>query len=187
VSPITHGLLSWLLANTGKLERRDRAFVTIAGIVPDIDGLGAIAEVATKNSAHPLLWFSDYHHFLCHNVYAAFFYAAIVAVFARRRWMCVALALAAFHLHLLCDVIGARGPDGHQWPIWYFSPFSLAWPLTWSAQWRLDSWINQLITVIALLVTCVLAWRRGYSPLEMLSLRADAAFIGVLRQRFGRS
>ena len=41
-----------------------------------------------------------------------------------------------------------------------------------------------------LLVSCFiligwLAWRRGYSPLEMVSRRADGAFVQALRQRFG--
>jgi hypothetical protein len=35
--------------------------------VPDVDGLGTIAEVLTRNSSHPLPWFSRYHHSL-HNL-----------------------------------------------------------------------------------------------------------------------
>jgi hypothetical protein len=33
-----------------------------------------------------------------------------------------------------------------------------------------------------LLMTFYLAWSRGFSPLEMISLKADAAFVTVLRQ-----
>jgi hypothetical protein len=38
--------------------------VTLAGVVPDIDGLGIVAEYLTRNSRHPLEWFSTYHHAL---------------------------------------------------------------------------------------------------------------------------
>jgi hypothetical protein len=37
-----------------------------------------------------------------------------------------------------------------------------------------------------LLITFWLAWRRGFSPLEMVSEKMDAAFVGTLRRRFPR-
>ena len=40
MSPITHLLASWTVASIPKLEKRDRAIITLAGISPDIDGLG---------------------------------------------------------------------------------------------------------------------------------------------------
>ena len=43
---------------------------------------------------------------------------------------------------------------------------------------------HQLASLVA---TLVLAWRNGYSPLEMVSQRADRAFVAALRQRFPRS
>src|SRR4051812_37798778 len=61
VSPITHFFLGWAVANSADLNRRERACVAIAGVIPDADGLGIVAEVLTRNSAHPLAWFSDYH------------------------------------------------------------------------------------------------------------------------------
>jgi hypothetical protein len=59
VSPVTHLLLGWLVANPGRLERRDRGLATAAGLAPDADGMGRVVEVATRGSSHPLLWFSD--------------------------------------------------------------------------------------------------------------------------------
>ena len=38
----THLLMSWGLANAAKLERRDRAIVTVAGIIADLDAAGGI-------------------------------------------------------------------------------------------------------------------------------------------------
>ena len=64
MSPVTHFLTGWVLANAVDLNRRDRAIVTIAAVVPDVDGLGIVAEILTRHSQHPLLWFSDYHHAL---------------------------------------------------------------------------------------------------------------------------
>jgi hypothetical protein len=74
--PLTHMLLGWTLANTVPLTRRDRALVTLASVVPDIDGLGLVAELLTRHSAQPLLWWSTYHHVLAHNVAAALVVAA---------------------------------------------------------------------------------------------------------------
>lgn len=186
MSPVTHFLASWMVANAARLDRRERAAVTIAGIIPDIDGVGAIAQVLTLHSDHPLMWFSRYHHML-HNLAFAVVVAAVCFAVARQRWKTALLAFLAFHLHLFCDLIGARGPEGYDWPIPYLLPFSRAWDLSWSGQWALNAWPNFVITGVLLVATLVLAWRNGYSPLEMVSQRADRAFVAALRQRFPRS
>ena len=68
MSPITHFLLGWTVASAApSLNRRERAVVTIAGVIPDIDGLGIVAEILTRNSERPLNWWSEYHHAL-HNI-----------------------------------------------------------------------------------------------------------------------
>jgi inner membrane protein len=90
----------------------------------------------------------------------------------------------SFHIHLLEDLLGSRGPEGYQWPIPYFMPFSRACELSWHYQWALNAWPNFAITILLLMLTFYLAWLRGFSPLEMVSLRADAAFVGALRERF---
>lgn len=185
MSPVTHFFSGWVLANCAKLERRDRALVTIACVIPDIDGLGILPELLTRHSMHPLLWFSLYHHSL-HNLAFALIVAALAFALATRRWTTAIFALLSFHLHLFEDVLGSRGPDGDQWPIPYLSPFSQALPWTWSGQWGLNAWPNIVLTITLLLITFWLAWRRGFSPLEMISLKADAAFVGVLRLRFPR-
>jgi len=76
MSPVTHFLTGWVLANSAGLDRRDRLLVTLSAVVPDIDGLGIVAEVLTRNSQHPLLWFSRYHHRL-HNLVFALVIATI--------------------------------------------------------------------------------------------------------------
>jgi inner membrane protein len=186
LNPVTHFLTGWVLANSApSLNVKERALVTLAGVVPDIDGLGAIPDILTRNSAHPLDWFATYHHQL-HNLTFGLVVAGASFAIAKRRWTTALLALLSFHLHLFEDLIGARGPDGYQWPIPYLSPFSHAGQLTWSGQWALNAWPNFVITIFLLLVTLYLAWSTGHSPLEMASARADEAFIRTLRRRFPR-
>jgi inner membrane protein len=185
MSPVTHFLTGWVFANCFDLERKDRALVTLACVAPDVDGLGIIAELLTRNSAHPLMWFSRYHHSL-HNLAFALVVAAIAFALATQKWKTGLLALLSFHLHLLEDVLGSRGPEGYQWPIPYLAPFSSAMQLTWRGEWGLNSWPNVAITIVLLLITFWLAWRRGFSPLEMVSEKADITFVSALRSRFPR-
>src|SRR5688572_11497987 len=127
MSPITHFFVGWVVANSvPSIEKRDRAWITSASVVPDIDGLGLIAEVLTRNSAKPLTWLTDYHHILAHNIGFALFFTVVAAIFMRRKLLSSILVFISFHLHLLCDLVGARGPDGDQWPIPYLRPFSAA-------------------------------------------------------------
>jgi hypothetical protein len=183
MSPVTHFFSGWVFANCAKLDRKDRALVTIACVIPDIDGLGIIPELLTRNSAHPLLWFTLYHHAL-HTLLFAVVVAAIALALATQRWKTGLLALLSFHLHLLEDLLGSRGPDGYQWPISYLAPFSSSLQWSWHGQWGLNAWPNLVITIALLLITLWLAWLRGFSPLEMISAKANAALVYALRQRF---
>jgi hypothetical protein len=186
VSPVTHFLAGWLLANTASLSRRERALVVCAAVVPDIDGLGIIPELLTRNSGHPLLWFSEYHHTL-HTLAFALVVTLVACIGAQQRWKTALLAFASFHLHLLCDLSGARSPDGYQWPIPYLLPFSRSLQLTWHGQWALNGWQNVVITAVMLMLTLWLAWEKGRSPLEFISHKADNALVNVLRTRFRKA
>lgn len=185
MSPVTHFLTGWVFANCARLDRRDRALVTLASVVPDVDGLGIVPELLTRNSSHPLLWFSLFHHSL-HTLAFALVTAALSFALGHQRWKTGLLAFVSFHLHLVEDIGGSRGPDGNQWPIPYLKPFSSALELTWHGQWALNAWPNVAITVALLVATLWLAWRRGFSPLEMVSEKADVIFVAALRQRFPR-
>jgi predicted amidophosphoribosyltransferase len=48
----------------------------------------------------------------------------------------------------------------------------------------LNAWPNIIITVVLLGITLWLAWRRGFSPLEMISSKWDQSFVEALRRRF---
>ena len=45
MNPVSHFLTGWVVANSADLTARDRALVTLAGVVPDLDGLGFVAEI----------------------------------------------------------------------------------------------------------------------------------------------
>lgn len=182
MSPVTHFLTGWVLANTTGFRRRERGAVALACVAPDVDGLGVLPEVLTRHAARPLNWFSDYHHLL-HNLPFALLVALAAFAVATRRWKTCLFALLAFHLHLLEDVLGSRGPANDYWSVPYLVPFS-RWSWTWQGQWPLNSWQNVTLSVLLLTVTFWLAWKRGDSPLEMVSSTANAAFVDALRQRF---
>ena len=185
MSPITHFFMGWAVANSApSLGKRDRALVTWASVVPDVDGLGIIADRLTRNSSHPLNWWGDYHHTLGHNLGFVIVVVAIAAIFATQRVKVTLLVLLSFHLHLLADLIGARGPDGDQWPIPYLLPFSKQLQLTWSGQWALNAWPNFVITGVLIGMMFIFARQRGFSPLEMVSSKADDIFVRALRTRF---
>jgi hypothetical protein len=86
----------------------------------------------------------------------------------------------------LCDLIGGGGPDGYQWPIFYLVPFSSETQLVWKHQWELNNWRNFIITIMMSGVVFIIAHRRGFSPLELFSNRADKLFVETLRKRFNR-
>ncbi len=181
MTPPAHFLAAWLTANCGGSNRRDRAIITAAGILPDLDGIGyPIDWVAEKLGCASHLY--DYHHIFCHNIGFALLTAIAAFLAATRKWKTALLALGAFHLHLLMDLAGSRGPQGDQWPIPYLLPFSRAWQLAVPWQWPLDSWQNKAIGVALLLAVIVLAWWRGFSPFEIVSRRMDAACVGMLRR-----
>ena len=79
-----------------------------------------------------------------------------------RRVAIAGLVCLTFHLHLLCDVAGSKGPDGSQWPIPYLEPFSDAIQWAWSGQWELNAWPNVTLTLLLLGGSGVLAVRRGW-------------------------
>jgi hypothetical protein len=107
----------------------------------------------------------------------------LAVAFSRRKAIVGCLSLAAFHLHLMCDVVGARGPDGYSWPIPYLQPFSSHLQLEWEGQWYLNAWPNFAVAGAALGLIFYLTWKRGHSVLSLFSLRADRAFVSALRQR----
>ena len=183
--PVTHVLIGWTLANTARLERRDCMLVTVAGFIPDFDGLGVIADILTEKTSHPLYFYDTFHHCLMHNLGFGLFLVILTLAWAKRRIAASLLVILSFHLHLLGDIVGSRGPDGYQWPIPYLEPFSDSWQLTWSEQWGLKAWPNVTLTLLLMALTLYWTWKRGRSPIELVSSKSDSALVRTLRNRFG--
>jgi hypothetical protein len=97
------------------------------------------------------------------------------------------LAFISFHLHLVEDLVGSRGPEGFGWPIPYLFPFTNRWTWNWSGQWALNAWPNVALTAALISVTLWMAIRWGFSPVEIFSAAADRAVVRTLRKRFQRA
>ena len=165
---------------------RDRKLVTLAGILPDADGLGLVADVSVamiRGQEPTFQYYQHYHHLLLHGWPAALLMAGTLACLARRRCQVALWCLVAFHLHLLCDLLGSRGPSpADLWPICYGEPLFRHPIWFWKGQWRLDGWQNQTVSVGVFALSLRVAVKRGFSPVEFLGARVDAAVVGVLRK-----
>lgn len=180
MSPITHFLTGWIIANLPpESTPRDRCLISLSAVISDVDGLGIVIDFFTKRTT----FYQDFHHTLGHNLFFGIIATILFSWLANRKFLTGILVFICFHLHLFEDLIGSRSPDGYQWPIPYFWPLTNQWQWTWAGQWELNAWPNFLITGILLLVLFWLAIRRGFSPLEIISSKADRAFVHALRQR----
>jgi inner membrane protein len=107
----------------------------------------------------------------------------ILTLFAQQRLRVFLLCLLVFHLHLLCDFVGSRGPSREDvWPLFYHGPFDKDPMWIWYGQWQLDSWINRIITLVLFAVSLALALRKGHSFVGVFSQRLDAVFVQTLRK-----
>jgi hypothetical protein len=184
VSPETHLLASWIIAAKTTDNPRDCRLVTLAGILPDADGLGLIADaVSGWLGGRQTNFYQHYHHYLLHGALGGVLIAALLACFARHPVRVALLALLVFHLHLLCDFVGSRGPAPEDlWPIFYLGPFDKDPMWVWKGQWRLDGWFNRYLSVALFLWALWLPVRLGYSVVVVFSRRADEVFVRVLRK-----
>jgi hypothetical protein len=185
MSPVTHLLASWLIATKTTNNPRDCRLVTLAGLAPDLDGLGLLGDMIrnglTNSDSYNL--YQTWHHYLLHEAAGGLLIAVSAFAFAHHRWKVLFLSLLVVHLHLLCDLTGSRGPDPVDlWPIFYLGPFSRDPMWLWRGQWRLDGWQNQLISVLLLAWSLRIALVQGTSIVGLFSKRMDERFVGILRK-----
>ena len=184
MSPVTHLLASWVFAAHVTDNPRDCRVVTLAGMIPDADGLGIVADLWNEWHGHGQSYFyPEYHHFLLHGLPAVGLLAIVAGLLARQRLRVALAVVAVVHLHLLCDFVGSRGPSPEDlWPIFYFGPFDKDPMWIWKGQWRLDAWPNRYLSAALFLWALFLAVSRGYSFVGVFSRRLDEVFVGVLRR-----
>ena len=182
---VTHLLVGWTLAEHTTKSPRDRALITAASVVPDLDGLGLIVDAGAPLFGWTVQWYERFHHVLLHGIPGAILCTALFALLARERWRAALLVFLSYHLHLLQDLLGSRGSGPTDiWPIHYLEPVSGGLTFAWSGQWALSGWQNTTLTVVLMAYAFVLAVQRGYSPVGLFSARADAAFVETLRRRW---
>jgi len=191
MAPTTHLLASWIVAAKTTDNLRDCRLVALAGILPDVDGLGYVADLYNRVFKNKVTdYYQQYHHIWMHGGLGALAVTAVLVCFARRRGRVAILSLLVYHLHLLCDLIGSRGPDPtDRWPIYYLAPLTLhsSWLRThsvwsWKYQWQLFGWQNGVISIALFVWAMALAIQRGDSIIGVFNRRADAVFVGKLRE-----
>jgi hypothetical protein len=184
MNPETHLLASWIIAAKATDHPRDCRLVALAGILPDADGLGLLLDAGSKALGYPrTFYYEHYHHYLLHGVFGGVLMACCFAAFARRKLRVLLLSLLVFHLHLLCDLAGSRGPSNVDlWPIFYLGPFTKEPMWLWKGQWALDAWPNRLLSVALLAWALWLATSLGHSFVGVFNRRLDGVFVAVLRK-----
>jgi inner membrane protein len=146
---LTHIGLSWMVANVGPASRRDRWLIVLAGILPDLDGIGILWSERAYEAAHRAAG---------HGLPFALVLIAITVLCAHSPWATSALAALSFHLHLLLDVVGTGGL-----PIRYLWPFT-DWGWSYSGHWVLASWPNAVVMGLTLLGVLLIGWRSRRTP-----------------------
>lgn len=182
---VTHLLIGWTVAQHTTKSPRDRALVTWASVVPDLDGLGLLADWAGGAFGEVGGYYEQFHRVLLHGLPGAIVCSLLLAWLARDKINVALWAFVSYHLHLIGDLLGSRGSGPNDfWPIFYLSPISDALTFEWSGQWPLTGWQNTSITIALLAYVLALAIQRGYSPVGLFSTKADACFVETLRARW---
>ena len=176
-------MLSWIGARTVFENRTNRVAVSLAGLAPDVDGIGLLIDAALKVFSYHSNYWGLWHHKL-HSLPFGVFVCFLVSFFVRtQRKLTFIIAFLLFNLHVFCDLIGSQGPDGYQWPIPYFSPFLLEIELTWSGQWELNGWQNILITFLSFIYVWLLIKSKNTTPFEVFSKSLDVALTKIVVDR----
>jgi len=180
MAPAAHLLISWLCAVPIFKQSRERRLVALAGISPDIDGIGIFID---KLSANKTDFYFEYHHYLCHNIFASIIISFLAMILAKSQRIAVFfMSLFVVHIHFLCDILGSRGPDGYQWPIFYLYPANKIFQLTWNGQWELNAWQNQSIIFVLLVLCFLVLIKKRITFLEVISPSLESAAIQMYKK-----
>ena len=64
MNPETHLFASWVIGAKTTDNARDCRLVALAGILPDLDGLGIIGDGIAGAMGHRTFFYGHYHHYL---------------------------------------------------------------------------------------------------------------------------
>lgn len=69
MSPITHFFVSWVALERSVTSKRDKTLVCLAGVAPDIDGLGIVIDFFTRVLGLPETnYYQDWHRMRAHGL-----------------------------------------------------------------------------------------------------------------------
>jgi membrane-bound metal-dependent hydrolase YbcI (DUF457 family) len=184
MSPFTHLLASWAIADRLSDDGRDIALISWAGVAPDLDGLGLIPDFVNRHAGMPSHYYAEYHHFVLHGLLGALLIPATLCGLARWRLAVFIGGFAMVHLHLLADLLGSRGSDLQRlWPINYLGPFTMQGTVLWPGQWPLNGWPNIMLTLLLLAYSMWRAAKGARSPAILFGRRVNDACVRALRSR----
>ena len=174
MSPITHGMIGWIISQPLE-KRRDRIIVTAASLLPDFDGAGAIISID---------YYARYHHIFGHNIFFGLLLALIALKFGVDKIKASILVFLSFNSHILGDLLGSGAAWGlpYLWPV-NKTVYESAYPF----QWELDSWQNLLVTAVCIAIIIILGLIKNRTIIEVFSVNADAKVVIILNRWFGRS
>jgi len=177
----THFLASWLVGAAVAKNPRDCHLITLAGVLPDLDGLSLLGDATSSLWGGHSDYYGQYHHFLLHGIFGCVCLSTLLGFWAQQKPRVVIWAFVLFHLHLLCDLVGSRGPAPVDlWPIFYFGPFTHNPMWLWQKQLPLDSWPNRVLSTLLFLGAIGMAVKIQRSWVAMFSRRGDAVVVRVL-------
>jgi hypothetical protein len=170
--PITHGMIGWVVSQPLE-SRRDRILVTVASVLPEFDGAGAV--ISTD-------YYAKYHHIFGHNIFFGVILYFVALKFGIDKMKTSLLVFIAFNSHILGDLLGS----GAGWGIPYFWPhdktvFEFSPPF----QWELDSWQNLLATFFCMVIIIICAVKKKRTIVEIFSTKMDQKVVDVFNEWFG--
>lgn len=165
---------------------KDRAILTWIGVIPDVDAFGVVIDIAASwLRLGQTNYYERFHHILFHGLVSSIAFSALAAMLAKNRLKTFLWTLVVIHFHLICDLVGSRGPTVYDiWPVYYLSLFSQALTISWSHQWPLWAWPNVLFSMGLILFVFIRTISHGRSPLSLVSDRMNHTFVKTVQARW---
>jgi membrane-bound metal-dependent hydrolase YbcI (DUF457 family) len=162
-----HAGVGWILAETGRGDRRLRQVVFLSSLLPDVDGLSLLFGLAA---------YGTYHDRITHSIPFSILVSAIgVALCRRFRLRVVVLTQIAFLSHVLGDYFLSG------WPIALWFPFDRTETVSEHALW-LGHPVNHFLNLLAVAIMVWMGWRFKRTPFEVLSVGLDRRICNLLFQ-----
>lgn len=162
-----HAGIGWILAETGRGDRRFRQAVFLSSLLPDLDGLTLLCGFEA---------YGIYHDRITHSIPFAIIVSVVACLLCRQyRSRSALFTQLAFFSHILGDYFLSG------WPIALWFPFSRAEIESRHALW-LGHPVNHLLNLVAVAIMVWMGWRFKRTPFEVLSVSLDRRICNLLFQ-----